>query len=701
MARVEIIDPINKIAFQYFEKHTKLELNPYESGGIINWGKSNDYPSFLIDLKDQDADHSAILNAKSSYLWGKGLKAVKEEQAEQLKAFLDKANPKENWNKLGKKIAKDLEFIDGVFLNVITDLVGKPLYFYHLPVANCRLNEQGDILSFSKDWQRLYQNPATQYREYQKGMVGSFFIQFKFEKQHKNYISGLYPEPNYKSCLLDICADTEIGNFNYNFIANGFSAGTVVTFYNGEPTAEVKKSIREKLLDKHTGTDNAGGTVINYVDKDGKAAEVTAINVNDLDKKFELSAKRSLQKKFTGHGVTNPTLFGIIREGIVFGTKDELRNSFELFLNNYTKPRQVDLAEFIMELCEMKTGVKIEAEFDQNDPVGLDLYNDADLTQDERRELKGYKPLTPIAEPKLDANGVEIPMETATGNEVLNTLSRKQVSNLLKVAEDFKKGRTTKPQAMILLKSFGLSNDEATEFLGDIQTTPQQFSAHEKHDTILAQLEACAEDENTEDEVLFEEEVNFKSSTDALKFELSRQKMYFADALNISITDLKSGILSVLKGNPTQTPASIAKALGISVDRVNAGIDGLLKNNLIDKNANAFDPTEKAYDKETSPLQISTVYTVYKYALKDGVSYDGRPNKLTKDLLTTSHQFCKDMLMGKLKGKEWTFEALDKMNNDFGMNVWDYRGGYTNVNGEVEPYCNHVFKAITKIKRSK
>ena len=35
MARVEIIDPINKIAFQYFEKHTKLELSTCENNGII------------------------------------------------------------------------------------------------------------------------------------------------------------------------------------------------------------------------------------------------------------------------------------------------------------------------------------------------------------------------------------------------------------------------------------------------------------------------------------------------------------------------------------------------------------------------------------------------------------------------------------------------------------------------------------------
>lgn len=694
MAKFEIVDKTNNIAFLTLEKHKRLELTQYETNGIINWGKDNLYVNFLLDLYQQDPDHAAIVNSKASYLWGKGLKAVNPDQEEIAKNFLASFNPKESANQWGKKTSLDAEFIDGFFVNVITDLVGKPLHYYHLPIANCRLNKEGDILHYCNDWERRYQNQVTEYRLYAPGAKGSYFIPFKFYKPTKNKISALYPEPSYKACLQDICSDTEISNFNYNFIANGFTAGTVVTFFNGEPDAETKRKIKEKVIDNFTGTDNAGTTIINYVDKDGKAAEVTAINVNDLDKKFEVSAKRALQKKLTGHRITNPQLFGIRQEGTTFSAKSELRDSFELFLNNYTKPRQTELAEFISQLCYLKTGQWVEFDFEQNDPIGLDLYNDTDLTQDERRELKGYKPLTPIAEPKLDANGQPLPLEVATGNDVLNTLSRKQVTNLLKVVDDYNKQRTTKPQAMILLKSFGLSDAEANEFLGDIQTTPQQFSAHEKHDAILMQLEAVAEDENIEDEVLFEEEVNFKSSTDALKFELSKQKMYFADALNISVTDLKAGILNVLKGNPTQTPASIAKALGISVDRVNTGIEGLLKNNLIDKNANAFDPTEKAYDKETSPLQISTVYTVYKYALKsDAPALVGG----------SSRPFCSKLMKLSSNGKTWTFEAIDRMNNEMDLNVWDFRGGYYNnpTTGETEPYCRHIWKAITKIKRSK
>ena len=690
MAKFEIVDKTHNIAFVTLERHNKLTLSEIETQGYIRWGAQNDYPKFLLELLQQDAEHGAIVASKASYLWGKGLKAVNEEQSDLLKSFLSQANPTESWDELGEKIAFDAEFIDGFFLSVITDLVGKPLHYYALQIANCRLNLQGDVLFHSNDWDRLYQNPITQYRIYEPGCKGSFFIPFKYHKPAKNRVSTLYPDPSYKSCIIDICADTEIGNFNYNFIANGFSGGTIVTFYNGEKKKKKKRIIKEKIVEKLTGTDNAGSTIINYVDKDGKPAEVTAVQVADLDKKFVVSAERALQKKITGHRITDPELFGIKKNGTGFSTKMEKRDSFDLFLNNYTKPRQIKLAKFIERLCYLKTGQWIEIEFIQNDPIGMDLLNDIDLTQDERRELKGYKPL--IA-PKVDANGQPLPnAEVAMGNDVLNTLSRKQTTNLIKTVDDYKKGRTTKAQAMILLKGFGMSEAEATEFLGDI-SAPVQMSAHERTDKVLMALEASAQDEDPNDEILFEEEVNFKDSKEALKFELEKQKQYHADPLSISVTALKSGILQLLKGNPTQTPDMIAKALGIDVNRVNTGIEGLLKKNLVDSNGNGFDPSEKAYDKETNPLKISTVYTVYKYALKsDAPPLQGG----------SSRPFCSKLMKASAGGKEWAFEAIDKMNNDMSLNVWDFRGGYYNnpETGETEPFCRHIWKAVTKIKRS-
>jgi hypothetical protein len=62
-------------------------------------------------------------------------------------------------------------------------------------------------------------------------------------------------------------------------------------------------------------------------------------------------------------------------------------------LNTYTKPRQNSLLSWLENICYLSTGLWIEFEIDQLDPIGFDLTNDTDLTQDERRKLKGYEPL--------------------------------------------------------------------------------------------------------------------------------------------------------------------------------------------------------------------------------------------------------------------------------------------------------------------
>jgi len=49
------------------------------------------------------------------------------------------------------------------------------------------------------------------------------------------------------------------------------------------------------------------------------------------------------------------------------------------------------------------------------------------------------------------------------------------------------------------------------------------------------------------------------------------------------------------------------------------------------------------------------------------------------------------------KDNHWTYEQLEKMENEFGFNTFDYRGGWwTNGNtGETTPYCRHIWKAKT------
>jgi hypothetical protein len=696
MANFEIVDQENKIAFLTFSEMVKPIQEKDKIKGYIKFGKRNDFPNELVRYFEEHPEHSAIVGAKARYLYGEGLTPINETQKEYFDKLKEGVNRFETFEQFMEKVSLDCEMFNSFYVQVVTDLAGKPLEYYHLQFSNCRLSEDSSVLYYCDDFSDRTKN-IDEFKSYQLGAeAGTYFLKFQYYQPKKNR-KEVYVLPEYKGALKEIKSDIDISTFNTNYVMKGFSAGTLVTFFNGEQTPEAKRNIKDKLTKSLTGVENAGEVVINYADKDGQAAQISALNVDDLDKKFEFISKRYQQKIITGHNVTNPELFGIKQEGQL-GARVVLNDSYELFLNTYTKPRQKPLANFIEQLIYLKTGVTIELEFKPLKPIGLDLSNDQDLTVDERRELKGYKPLTPV---KVDEAGAPLPIEADSVNSTLTNLTGRQFQGLMRIVSKFDAGKISKEAALALMTSgFGLSNEDALKFLNEndsIEDAPQQFSAEDKQAKILARFDELAEDLNFEFEVLLDEEVHLHSSSDALRYELKASKMAFETV--ITVTDLDNAVLNALKGNPTISIDELAKMTNKNYLDITESIGRLKQKALVIDSANGLKPTAKADKKETEPVTETEIRTVYYYKLADNAPRTNKEGKTIK-----ARDFCKEMLAKTSASKAWTFEKIDSMSNEFDMNLWNYRGGFfTNSNtGETTPFCRHVWAAKTiKIVKKK
>ncbi len=683
MAKFEIIDDQNKFAFLSFGEMIKPIQEKDRVKGYMKFGQNNMFPNELVRYYNEHPEHSAIVGSKARYLYGEGLVPKNEAQAQVFEQAKQKINRFETFEEFAKKLSLDCELFNSFYIQVITDLQGKPLEYYHLQFSNCRLSEDSSILYYSDDFNDRKCN-VEEFKAYHIGAeAGTYFLKFQFYQPRANR-KEVYVLPEYKGALKEIKSDIDISTFNTNYVMKGFSAGTLVTFFNGEPTPENKRIIKDKLTKSLTGVENAGEVVINYADKDGQAAQISALNVDDLDKKFEFISKRYQQKIITGHNVTNPELFGIKTEGQL-GTRVSLNDSYELFINTYTKPRQKVLADFIEELIYLKSGIDVQLEFKELKPIGLDLSNDADLTQDERRELKGYKPLTAT---KTDANGQ--PVQVEAGNDSLRGLSASENADLYRIIRDYNKGKINEVLALTRVKAYGLTEAEAKSILG-IDEQPQQFSAQDIEAKILARFDELAEDLDFEFEVLLDEEVHLHSSKDALQYELKASRMAFETV--ITVTDLDNAVLNALKGNPTITVDELAKMTGKNYLDITQSISRLKEKALIIDSAKGLTPTDKATKKETEPVTESEIRTVYYYKLSDDAP---RKNAKTGKRIV-SRDFCKQMLEKTSASKAWTFEKIDGMSNEFGTNLWNYRGGfYTDSgSGETTPFCRHVWAART------
>jgi hypothetical protein len=678
-AKFQYIDNKHMLTFKALPKLTFSEDNK----GYIKYGKDNLYPQELVRLFNEHPEHRAIVNRKARYIWGKGLKAVNEIDQIKVDTFIDNFNRKETLNQAGKKVSLNTELFNGVYVEVITNLQGQPIEMYFLNSANCRISECETKLYFSKNW-----NKNTQAKDIKcinkfenNGTAGTFFIDFKYYTASASKLESVYPIAQYQSIVNDINTDVDISTFNKNYVSSGFSVGKIINFFNGQPTDEMIHSIERSFKGTYTG-ENGESLMITHSDRDDKAPEVVDVSVNDLSEKFLFTSKRAMKKIFAGHEMA-PELFNIkFDESFLSGSPDLLILQ-ELFVKGYIEPRQADLLEFLSYLSFLKTGEYLEMMFEPISLIGADLSNDQDLTQDERRKLKGYEPLVAVP---LDVNGQPLPITATITNDNLTGLSAADNADMYRIVRDYTKGKINEHLAVTRLTAYGIDETQAKKILGI------EVKMSSDNDPVLMALSKCGRIEDPSTYTVLKRE-RVKSSNEALKYE--RQIMKFADALVISIEELDSAVLNALKGNPSMSINELVDVTQTDFYKVEESIARLTKNGFLDDTIGGFKPTQKALDKPTEPIVSREIYTVYKYEVNDD-----KPSLLPGG---KSRAFCSKLMD---MNRVYEFEEIDRISlsgvgkNVGGTNIWDYRGGYfyNRSTGVIDPDCRHLWMAETRVR---
>jgi len=682
------------------------------AGEFVKWGKDNNFPKELLNSYNNHPEHAAILKGKARYL--SGLKIVPSQDLPQVQQFLAKANRFDSWYELRKKCDSDKAIYGGFACQVTTNLIGQPIEFYHLDMGKIRLSADNCGVWYSEDWTaKSYHLKKTYFPFYKDGFIGASIYYSKDFTPSLNELDGLYPSPDYSSVLLDINTDIEISNFFHSLVKNGFSAGHIITFFSGKLTPEVKEDIKERFQEKHQGTQNAGKVVLSFTNPDGKGAEVVNVTPTGLADQYEALNKRNQQKIITGHNVPG-VLFKIKTEGTL-GDRNELDLAHELFINEYAKIEQVAFNKFIDKMFKLKTGLDITFEVEQVQPIGKELplenqnvinalnARDPNIVTNYIIEKYGLK----IEAAEIGTPSATVVQEEIQVNEHLKNLTGRQRQNLFNIANKLKKGDYTADQALIMIKTgFGLSDADALTFLGIAQdemnnevVKVQQSADKEKR--FIEWVKANAVDVDDDDEIIDLEYVNFKDSKQVLRFELSKQKLYTTNRLQLSVTDLRNAILNQFKGNPFAKPEELAKSLNVDIEKINTEITWLKEKKLGSFLDGIFTPTEKGLDKDTEDYDTE-IYTVYKY--------DKRPDVSGPKRLPTTREFCLQMMIetsgretvdGKNVARRLTYEQIDAFTNEFGESAWDFRGGFYNNGTETTPWCRHIWVGETRVKRKK
>ena len=370
----------------------------------------NRYPDYLLHLFNRSAKHYAIVNGKVDYIvgngWsvdGSGLTTV---NLARLQKFINEPNPDETLNEILAKVAVDLEIFGGFALEIIPDKKGGMAEIRHAEFAKYRVSKDGKQFFYSEDWKSSTPKdvetiPAFDWTEKPKGK------QLLYVKAYHPQ-SDWYPLPPYLGAVPYIEIDYEIANFHLSSVKNGFVAGTMINFFNGQPTEEEQQAIEDKITEKFCGTDNANKILLNFNDSKEQSAEILRMDGNDFDKRFDILNDTVRTEIFTGHRIVDPALFGIQDDGM-FVNRNQIRDSYELFKNTYVNGRQrfiesifnglASLAGFEKRLIIQDTE-PISESFSEATKVGV-------MTRDEIRAELGLPPLDAqqvATELKLSAN---------------------------------------------------------------------------------------------------------------------------------------------------------------------------------------------------------------------------------------------------------------------------------------------------------
>ena len=331
--------------------------------GYYEYGHMNDYPEYLLELYKKSAKHQALIKGKINYICGNGWKAG-DAYGE---LFIMKANQVESLEDVTKKIVTDNELFGGFYLQVIWAMNGMISDIYHVDYSKVRTNKDNTQFWIKDNWRDRHEEakvyPAFN-PNYPKGS------QILFAKEYRAGMS-IYPLPSYFGGLNYIESDIEVSKHVLGNAQTGFTPSKLITLPNGEPNPEEKRIIERKFENKFTGSDGKK-FLLSFVNDISRKPSIDDLGASDLTKEDFGHVDELIRTNiYVSHQITTPALFGIAEAGKL-GTRQEMRDGYEIFKNTYInyKQRQV---EGIINMIGSYRGVKEPMTLIPVEPIGIEF----------------------------------------------------------------------------------------------------------------------------------------------------------------------------------------------------------------------------------------------------------------------------------------------------------------------------------------
>jgi len=630
----------------------------------VPYGKNNDYSDYLSYLYNNSGIHGAIIKGKATYIFGKGFKIRADWNGDKvaLEKTLNSINNSQTADELARKKIFERTLYGGCAYLIEWDVFGAIKSVKLQPFNTIRTNVDKSEFYISKEWTREQSTNAKWKRSNGKlpedTVTLPAFDPLKRQGKQILYLiddnpaSDIYPLPEYNSGATPIETDIECNFFQLNNVKTGFSAGTMVTFFNGTAiNDEEQVEIEHAFKSKASGTDNAGEILLNFQNPNTTPPEISPLRSNDLDKQYEQLSKDTINKILYSHRVSNGLLFGIKTPGELGGGRSEFDLSWEHFSNTYVKPKQQEEEEDMNYILSLYGFIGNPVELTTLDPIGIELTSDiisrtidADSFADMVYERLGIE--KPNLVKKDDILTTINSASPLVANKILDSLTTNEIRSIINLPA-IVGGDTTR------------------------SSTPSEFETQE--DFILNEF--------------------LKIGEPADNYEIVKSCFVYSDSDKFAKEDDQK-LLDEIKKGKSYKISDLAKKLKISEAELYKSLERLNKANILQvkytevKGEISITPEEI----QEPPAQEVGLETKWRYT-----------TNLEPKLLDTSREFCVKMIGAN---KLYTRAEIDNLQNDastkgYNDDVFKYKGGWQTIKGTVThiPSCRHFFESVLVRKK--
>jgi len=388
-----------KIHIVNLESYSRPDIKEYSNQDWVSYGDDNNYFEYLIDRYNGSPTNNAAINGIAEMIYGKGLDATdgdkNQSQYDEMKELFTKD--------CMKKICYDYKMMGQAALQIIYTKDRKKIaQVEHMPVETLRAekcNSKGEIEAY------FYHSNWEEYKQSDKLKRIPAFGKSKSPLEIlyiKPYRAGYkyYSPVDYQGGLQYAELEEEVANYHINNIQNGLAPSMLINFNNGVPPDEQREMIERSIVEKFSGSSNAGRFILAFNDSKELAATIDPVQLSDAHQQYQFLSDESMRKVMVSHRIVSPMLVGIKDTSGLGNNAEELQTASVLMDNTVIRPMQVTILDELEKVL-MYNGIELDIYFKTLQPLEFTDLTNA-ISESEIEKETGVKKDQVDEEPQIE-----------------------------------------------------------------------------------------------------------------------------------------------------------------------------------------------------------------------------------------------------------------------------------------------------------